>query len=93
MFFFFSEDAASVITCVIIKDSLTMNSMQVVDGGKTMSVLKVTTVATSVGVILPKEIPGTIARQKGDSLYAIETKNGIELTAYDSRVRQTSRDC
>jgi putative addiction module antidote len=57
--------------------------MQVADGGKTMSVLKVTTVGNSVGVILPKEILERLRVRRGDSLYAIETKNGIELTAYD----------
>ena len=48
-----------------------------------MSVLKVTTVGNSVGVILPKEILERLRVKKGDSLYAIETKNGIELTAYN----------
>ena len=52
------------------------------DGGK-MSVLKVTTVGNSVGVILPKEILERLRVKKGDSLYAIETKNGIELTSYN----------
>ena len=48
-----------------------------------MSVLKVTTVGNSVGVILPKEILERLRVKRGDSLYAIETKNGIELTAYN----------
>ena len=48
-----------------------------------MSVLKVTTVGDSVGVILPKEILERLRVKRGDSLYAIETKNGIELTAYN----------
>ena len=48
-----------------------------------MSVLKVTTVGNSVGVILPKEILERLRVKKGDSLYAIETKNGVELTAYN----------
>jgi putative addiction module antidote len=47
--------------------------MQVVDEGKTMSVLKVTTVGNSVGVILPKEILERLRVRRGDSLYAIET--------------------
>jgi putative addiction module antidote len=34
----------------------------------------------SVGVILPKEILERLSVKRGDSLYAIETKN--ELTAY-----------
>jgi len=54
-----------------------------VDGGPQMSVLKVTTVGNSVGVILPKEILERLRVGKGDSLYVIETKQGIELTAYN----------
>jgi len=48
-----------------------------------MNVLKVTTVGNSVGVVLPKEILERLRVGKGDSLYAIETRHGIELTAYD----------
>ena len=48
-----------------------------------MSVLKITTVGNSVGVVLPKEILERLRVKKGDSLYAIETKNGVELTAYN----------
>ena len=44
-----------------------------------MSVLKVTTMGDSVGVILPKELLERLRVRKGDSLYVIETKNGIEL--------------
>lgn len=48
-----------------------------------MSVLKITTVGNSLGVILPREILERLRVKRGDSLYVIETKNGIELTAYD----------
>lgn len=48
-----------------------------------MSILKITTVGNSVGVILPKEILERLQVKRGDSLYAIETKNGIELTPCD----------
>jgi len=48
-----------------------------------MTVLKITTVGNSVGVILPREILERLRVKRGDSLYVIETKNGIELTAYD----------
>jgi putative addiction module antidote len=48
-----------------------------------MSVLKVTTVGNSVGVILPKELLERLRVGKGDNLYVIETKNGIELTPYN----------
>lgn len=48
-----------------------------------MAVLKVTTVGNSVGVILPKELLERLRVGKGDSLYVIETKKGIELTPYN----------
>jgi len=48
-----------------------------------MTVLKVTTVGNSVGVILPKELLERLRVGKGDSLYVIETRQGIELTPYN----------
>ena len=45
-----------------------------------MSVLKVTNVGNSVGVILPDEILERLQVKTGDTIYAIETRNGIELT-------------
>ena len=45
--------------------------------------LKITTIGNSVGVVLPREILARLRVEKGDTLYAIETPNGIELTAYD----------
>lgn len=48
-----------------------------------MSILKLTTVGNSVGVILPKDILERLRVQKGDSLYVVETRQGIELTPYN----------
>jgi putative addiction module antidote len=48
-----------------------------------MAVLKVTTVGNSVGVILPKELLERLRVGKGDNLYVIETKQGIELTPFN----------
>ena len=45
--------------------------------------LKVTTVGNSTGVVLPRNILERLRVEKGDTLYAIETPNGIELTPYD----------
>ena len=45
--------------------------------------LKITTVGNSVGVVLPREILERLRVQKGDTLYATETPNGIELTPFD----------
>lgn len=47
-----------------------------------ISTLKLTSVGNSVGIILPKEILNKLGVEKGDSLYVIETPEGIELTAY-----------
>ena len=48
-----------------------------------MSTLKITTVGNSTGVVLPKEILQRLRVDKGDTLYLIETPNGIELTPYN----------
>ena len=45
--------------------------------------LKITTVGSSVGVVLPKEILAKLRVAKGDTLFVSETTNGIELTPYD----------
>ena len=56
-----------------------------------MSVLKITTVGNSVGVILPEEILEHLRVKSGDTLYAIETKNGIELTPHDPELAKQIR--
>ena len=48
-----------------------------------MTVVKVTTIGNSTGVILPKEILHHLRVERGDSLYVLETPNGIELSPYD----------
>ena len=48
-----------------------------------MAVLKLTTIGNSTGVVLPKDLLSKLRVQKGDSLYAVETPDGIELTPYD----------
>ena len=48
-----------------------------------MTILKVTTIGNSTGVILPKEVLQRLRVNKGDRLYAVETPNGVELTPYD----------
>ena len=45
--------------------------------------LKITTVGSSVGVVLPKEILAKLRVEKGDMLSVTETPDGIELRAYD----------
>lgn len=45
--------------------------------------LKITTIGNSAGVILPKELLARLRVEKGDELYALETPDGIKLTAFD----------
>ena len=45
--------------------------------------LRITTVGNSAGIILPKELLARLRLQKGDELYALETPDGIRLTAFD----------
>ncbi len=45
--------------------------------------LKITAIGNSAGVILPKELLARLRLEKGDELYALETPDGIKLTAYD----------
>jgi len=49
-----------------------------------MTKLKVTTVGNSAGIVLPKELLAKLRVQKGDTLFALETPNGVELTSYDA---------
>ncbi len=46
--------------------------------------LKITTIGNSVGIVLPREILERLRVEKGDTLFALETPNGIELTSYDA---------
>ena len=62
----------NIITCVITRVE-----------GLIMAVLKLTTIGNSTGVVLPKDLLSKLRVQKGDSLYAVETPDGIELTPYD----------
>ena len=45
--------------------------------------LKITAIGNSAVVILPKELLARLHLDKGDALYALETPDGIRLTAYD----------
>ncbi|HEX3532458.1 MAG TPA: AbrB/MazE/SpoVT family DNA-binding domain-containing protein [Thermoanaerobaculia bacterium] len=48
-----------------------------------MTTLKLTTVGNSTGVVLPNEILQRLRVEKGDTLYVVETPNGIELSPYN----------
>lgn len=45
--------------------------------------VKVTTVGSSVGIVLPKEILNRLHVEKGDILYLTESPDGIRISAYD----------
>ncbi len=48
-----------------------------------MAALKLTSIGNSVGVILPKELLVKLGMQKGDTLYAVETPDGLKLSISD----------
>ena len=47
---------------------------------------KLTRIGTSTGAILPKEMLARLKVEKGDTLYAIETKDGYLITPYDPTI-------
>jgi putative addiction module antidote len=53
-----------------------------------LTTLKLKAVGNSTGVILPKDILAKLRVERGDSLYVLETPNGIELTPYDPEFEQ-----
>ena len=53
-----------------------------------MSALKLTQIGNSVGVILPKELLAKLGVGKGDTLYAIDTPDGVRLTTADPDFEQ-----
>ncbi len=47
-----------------------------------MSVLKLTQIGNSVGVILPKEVLARLKVEKGDTLFMSEAADGVTLSTY-----------
>ena len=47
------------------------------------SAVKITTIGNSVGIILPKEVLLKLKVAKGDSLYLLDTPEGVTLSPYD----------
>ena len=45
--------------------------------------LKITTIGSSAGVILPKEVLARLKVEKGDQIALTETKDGYALSPYD----------
>ena len=53
-----------------------------------MFALKLTQIGNSVGVVLPKELLGLLHLEKGDTLYATESPEGVRLTPFDPEFEQ-----
>ena len=45
--------------------------------------LKVTTIGSSAGIVLPKEVLSRLRVAKGDSVFLTESPDGVRLTPYD----------
>ena len=45
--------------------------------------LKVTTIGSSAGIVLPKEALALLKVQKGDSVFLTESPDGVRITPYD----------
>ena len=48
-----------------------------------MFTLKVTQIGNSYGVVLPKELMALLHIEKGDTVYATESPEGVRLTPFD----------
>ncbi len=53
-----------------------------------MPALKLTSVGTSTGIVIPKEMLARMKVEKGDTLHAIETKDGYLITPFDAEVQR-----
>lgn len=51
-----------------------------------MTTLKLTKIGTSTGAVLPKEMLARLKVEEGDTLYAIETKEGYLISPYDPAI-------
>ena len=51
-----------------------------------MHMLKLTQIANSVGVILPKEALAKLRLEKGQSVFLTDTPEGYVLTSYDPKL-------
>jgi putative addiction module antidote len=53
-----------------------------------MFALKLTQIGNSVGVVLPKELLARLHVEKGDTVYATESPEGVRLTPFDPAFEQ-----
>jgi putative addiction module antidote len=45
--------------------------------------LKVTTIGSSAGIVLPKEVLSRLKIEKGDSVFLTESPDGVRITPYN----------
>ncbi len=50
--------------------------------------LKLTSVGTSTGIVIPKEMLASMNLQKGDVLHIVKTQDGYLLTPFDPEVQK-----
>ena len=50
--------------------------------------LKVTTVGSSAGIVLPKEVLSRLKVAKGDYLFLTESPDGVRITPYDPEMEE-----
>jgi putative addiction module antidote len=53
-----------------------------------MTTLKLTTIGTSTGAVIPKEMLARLKVGKGDTLYAVETAEGYLITPFDPTIEE-----
>jgi putative addiction module antidote len=49
----------------------------------TATAVKVTTIGSSVGIVLPKEILSSLNVQKGDTVFLTPSPDGVRISPYD----------
>lgn len=53
-----------------------------------MPKLKLTTVGSSTGIVLPKEVLARLKVVKGDSIFLTESADGYRITPYDAEFEE-----
>ena len=48
-----------------------------------MTRLKITTIGSSAGIVLPKEVLARLRVAKGDTIFLTESPEGFRITSYD----------
>jgi putative addiction module antidote len=48
-----------------------------------MTKLKITTIGSSAGIVLPKEVLARLRVAKGDTIFLTEAPDGFRITSYD----------